>query len=45
VVEPAGVAGVAAIRDAPARHSGGRVATVLTGSNVTPEQARRWLLA
>jgi threonine dehydratase len=42
VVEPAGVVGVAALLDHPALR-GGRAATVLCGSNLTPEQVTRWL--
>lgn len=43
VLEPAGAAGVAALVAAPARFAGLRVATVLCGGNVTPEQWARWL--
>ncbi len=43
VVEPSGAAGVAALIAAPGRYAGQRVATVLTGGNVVPEQFRRWL--
>lgn len=42
VVEPAGAAGVAALLEHPDLR-GLRVATVLCGSNLTPEQMRRWL--
>jgi threonine dehydratase len=38
LVEPAGAVGVAALLADRARHAGARVATVLCGSNVTPEQ-------
>lgn len=38
LVEPAGVVGVAALLAHRARHAGERVATVLCGSNLTPEQ-------
>ncbi|HUH13773.1 MAG TPA: pyridoxal-phosphate dependent enzyme [Longimicrobiales bacterium] len=44
VVEPAGAAGVAALVAAPERWRGRLVATPLCGSNITAEQARRWLL-
>ena len=43
VVEPPGAMGVAAILDDPATYSGKRVATILTGSNVTPAQMKKWL--
>lgn len=43
--EPAGAAGLAALLESGARFRGQRVATPLCGGNVTPEQARRWLLA
>lgn len=43
LVEPAGTIGVAAIAQDPARFAGARVATILTGSNVTPDQTRAWL--
>jgi threonine dehydratase len=43
VVEPAGVAGVAALLNATAGLRGQRVATVLCGSNVAHEQLRAWL--
>lgn len=42
VVEPAGVVGVAALM-VGACASGARVATVLCGGNLTPEQVRAWL--
>jgi len=45
VVEPAGAAGVAAIAVRKAEWKGKRVATPLTGGNLTPEQYRRWLVA
>jgi threonine dehydratase len=45
VVEPAGVAGLAALVAHPGRWSGALVATPLCGSNVTSAQARDWLLA
>jgi threonine dehydratase len=43
VVEPAGAVGVAALLADADDWVGARVATVLCGSNVTPEQARAWL--
>jgi threonine dehydratase len=42
VVEPAGVVGVTAISADRARFAGKRVATVLCGGNVTPQQAAEW---
>jgi threonine dehydratase len=41
--EPSGAAGIAAILFDPRRFAGLRVATVLSGSNVAPEQALGWL--
>lgn len=43
VVEPAGVAGVAALLAHPAAFAGARVATALCGGNLTDEQVREWL--
>lgn len=43
VVEPAGVAGVAAAQVYGAAFRGGVIATPLCGSNLTDEQVRRWL--
>jgi threonine dehydratase len=43
-VEPAGAAGVAAIGKLRGRLAGKRVAVVITGGNITDEQARRWVL-
>jgi threonine dehydratase len=43
VVEPAGAAGVAAIARVAAEWKGSRVATVLTGGNLTDPQVRQWL--
>ena len=43
VIEPAGAAGMAAIAARKDEWSGKRVATVLTGGNLTSEQYRRWL--
>ena len=45
VVEPAGAAGLAALVADPNAFGGATVATPLCGSNVTDEQAARWLLA
>jgi threonine dehydratase len=42
VVEPAGAAGVAALIATPQAFAGLEVATVLSGGNVTPEQAALW---
>lgn len=43
VVEPAGVAGIAALIECGDRFRDARVATVLCGGNLTPDQARRWM--
>ncbi|CAA9554689.1 MAG: pyridoxal-phosphate dependent enzyme family protein [uncultured Thermomicrobiales bacterium] len=43
VAEPSGAVGVAALLAHPARFAGARVATVVCGGNLTPEQARAWL--
>jgi threonine dehydratase len=43
VAEPSAVAGLAAILEDRAAFAGQRVATVLTGGNVTAEQLRAWL--
>ena len=45
VVEPSGAAGVAAIANLAGDWSGKRVATVLTGGNLTEQQLRDWLYA
>ena len=44
VVEPSGVAGVAAVLANPGAFEHATVATVLTGSNVTREQLQAWRL-
>ena len=44
VVEPAGAAGVAALLAHRERFAGALVATPLCGSNLTRQQAHRWLL-
>ena len=43
VIEPAGAAGVAAIARVASEWKGSRVATVLTGGNLTEPQVREWL--
>ena len=43
VVEPAGAAGLAAIARRAEEFAGKRVATVLTGGNLTREQVRDWI--
>ena len=43
LVEPAGAAGLAAIARRRAEFSDGRVATILTGGNVTEQQIRDWI--
>ena len=45
VVEPAGVAGVAAVLAASEKFQGQRIATVLCGANLTATQTRNWLLS
>ncbi|WP_275936677.1 hypothetical protein [Labilithrix luteola] len=40
--EPAGVAGIAAILEQARSFEGLNVATILGGSNITPEQMRAW---
>jgi len=44
VAEPSGVAGLAALLAAPGALEAATVATVITGSNVTPEQMLAWRL-
>lgn len=44
VVEPSGVAGLAALLADPGAFEGATVATVLTGGNVTRDQMRAWRL-
>jgi threonine dehydratase len=44
VVEPAGAAGLAALAARHQEFAGQSVAIVITGGNITDEQARRWLL-
>jgi threonine dehydratase len=43
VVEPAGAIGLAAAKRYRDRLAGARVATLLSGGNLTPEQAAQWL--
>jgi len=43
VVEPAGAVGVAALLIDAGEYRGARVATVLCGGNLTPQQVRAWL--
>ena len=43
VIEPAGAAGLAAIGRASHEWEGSRVATILTGGNLTEQQLRDWL--
>ena len=43
LLEPAGAAGIAALLTHGERFRDQRVATVLTGANLTPEQIREWL--
>jgi threonine dehydratase len=45
VVEPAGAAGLAGLLERRAQYAGARIATVLCGANLTPEQIARWLEA
>lgn len=43
VLEPAGAAGIAAVLADAQRFAGRRVATILTGGNLTPQKMRQWL--
>ncbi|MFZ0015591.1 MAG: threonine/serine dehydratase [Acidimicrobiia bacterium] len=43
LVEPSGAVGVAAVLGDPRAYAGRRVATILTGNNVTADQVGRWL--
>ncbi|HSK03701.1 MAG TPA: pyridoxal-phosphate dependent enzyme [Kofleriaceae bacterium] len=43
VAEPSAVAGLAAILEDPGAFAGQRIATVVTGGNLTAEQVRAWL--
>jgi hypothetical protein len=40
--EPSAATGIAAIAADPHRYAGQRIATVLTGRNLTPAQIRTW---
>ncbi|HEV7760781.1 MAG TPA: pyridoxal-phosphate dependent enzyme [Acidimicrobiales bacterium] len=44
VAEPAAALGVAALLEDPDRFAGRRVATIICGSNVAPEDFERWVL-
>lgn len=43
VAEPSAALGIAAILEDPGRFAGRRVATILCGGNITPEDFRRWV--
>lgn len=43
VLEPSGAAGLAALMTHRERFGGQRIATILTGGNVTAEQMQQWL--
>jgi threonine dehydratase len=43
VTEPSGAVGVAAIMENPSRFAHKKVATILCGSNLTPQQMREWI--
>ena len=43
VVEPSGAVGVAALLENRERFQGQRIATIICGSNLTPEQMNQWL--
>ena len=43
LVEPAGASGLAAIIDHHSRFHGRKIATILTGGNITPSQMKSWL--
>ena len=43
IVEPSGAVGVAALLENPERFQGQRIATIICGSNLTPEQMHQWL--
>ena len=44
VVEPAGAVGIAAMLEHPATFASRRGGTIITGGNLTPGQAREWLI-
>ncbi len=43
VVEPSGAVGIAALLEHPEQFVGSRVATIICGGNLTPEQMQTWL--
>jgi threonine dehydratase len=43
VVEPSGAVGIAALLEHPEQFAGSRVATIICGGNLTPQQMRTWL--
>ena len=43
IVEPSGAVGMAALLENPERFQGQRIATIICGSNLTPEQMHQWL--
>ncbi|MCC6313358.1 MAG: pyridoxal-phosphate dependent enzyme [Thermomicrobiales bacterium] len=43
VAEPSGAAGIAVVLERPDQFAGQRVATIVGGGNLTPEQMERWL--
>ncbi|WP_156995354.1 hypothetical protein [Elstera litoralis] len=43
IVEPAGAIGVGAVLERPEAFAGQKVATVLCGGNMTPDQIRTYL--
>jgi threonine dehydratase len=43
IAEPSAALGIAALLEDPARFRGGRVATVICGSNVEPSDFERWV--
>ena len=44
IVEPAGAVGLAAAKKLGVTLGGGRIAVIVTGGNLTPDQIRTWLL-
>ena len=45
IVEPAGAVGLAAAKKLRDTWGGGRIAVIVTGGNITPDQIRSWLLS
>jgi len=45
IVEPAGAVGLAAAKKLRVTWGGGRIAVIVTGGNITPDQIRSWLLS